>query len=273
MGNEVERCYLMGCTASFSLPKELGEGFHLFSTKTITPLHKESAQIHAACPYCLELTGCEEGHAISILGSVLYGIRLASDCSIQLVGFDSSSSGPYTPSYSPQSIWGHCDEKLREDAVNFAVRHSDVLAKHSAPERFNRFSNAIRLHQAGMTTHDCDLALLGFIGSLESLFSTSPQELSFRLSLAISKFLGDDPDSQKAFFKNAKELYTTRSKLAHGAKIDDSEEQAAIEIVEYWVPKAESINRTCLKRILEDDLVDVFLSEGRLNQFLEDLLF
>ena len=106
------------------------------------------------------------------------------------------------------------------------------------PETFNRVSNALRLYHAAQRSAQPDFALLGFIGCLESLFSVATQELSFRLCLTISKFSRDTSAEQRAYFVNLKRLYAIRSKIAHGDKLTDDEERAAIQLVEHWVPTA-----------------------------------
>ena len=140
-------------------------------------------------------------------------------------------------------------------------------------DQFNRISNAIRLHRTAMETGNCDLALLGFISSLESLFSVSPQELSFRLSLIVAKFLGKNIAGQKKLYKEVKNLYKIRSAISHGDKIYKSEESTAIALVEHWTPLAEELNRKCLRLIFERGLKKIFESNELLEKFLLELLF
>ena len=124
-----------------------------------------------------------------------------------------------------------------------------------------------------MRTQTADLALLGFVGAIESLFSISPQELSFRLSLLLSKFLGRDAEEQRTLFHRARELYVVRSKIAHGDKVNKNEEAAAIQIVEHWTPTAEELARLSLRRVIEHGLVDLFNSKARHDALLMELLF
>jgi hypothetical protein len=131
----------------------------------------------------------------------------------------------------------------------------------------------LRLYDVSLHTRNADLALLGFVGALESLFSIAPQELSFRLSLLIAKFLRDDPKSQRKYFEQIKDLYTIRSKITHGDKIHKNEETAAIQIVETWTPRAEEIARSSLRKIFENQLTETFNSHTRHEEYLVDLLF
>ena len=53
---------------------------------------------------------------------------------------------------------------------------------------------------------------------IEGLFGVD-SEITFKLSLGVAKFLGDNPDEQRAIFQNTKGLYKARSKAVHGGKI------------------------------------------------------
>jgi len=170
-------------------------------------------------------------------------------------------------------VWGHYDATLSAETIGWVERYLGDVEPFTILETYSRMGNAMRLHGAAMQTHNADLALLGFVGAIESLFSIAPQELSFRLSLLMSKFLGDEVDQQRSYFERARELYVVRSKIAHGDKINKNEEAAAIQIVERWTPEAEELARLSLCRVIEMNLVDVFNLKARHETLLVDLLF
>ena len=60
------------------------------------------------------------------------------------------------------------------------------------------------------------LALVGVWGALERLFSSSKQELSFRVSANIAGYLESPGRERYKCFKQVKALYDHRSKAAHG---------------------------------------------------------
>jgi hypothetical protein len=60
------------------------------------------------------------------------------------------------------------------------------------------------------------MALVAVWGGLERLFSTSNQELSFRVSANIASYLEPPGRERYKCFKQVKSLYDHRSKAAHG---------------------------------------------------------
>ena len=155
--------------------------------------------------------------------------------------------------------WAHWTPLLTEDAVAFVERHIDVISKYVMPETYSRTGNALALFESALSIeHSYRLPLLGFVGSIESLFSVAKQELSFRLSLSLSKFLVTGSVNQRFLFDRARELYGIRSKVAHGDKIDTCEESAAIVLAQLWTPQAAQLARAALKKVFERNLTAVF---------------
>src|SRR5437879_1404534 len=64
-----------------------------------------------------------------------------------------------------------------------------------------------------------DVALVSFLSSLEGLFTTASDNISYRFALAIGFFLGDTRDERNDLIEAAKRVYTARSKTVHGAQI------------------------------------------------------
>lgn len=155
--------------------------------------------------------------------------------------------------------WAHWTSQLTEDEVTFVDRHIGVISNYVMPETYSRTGNALALFESALTIeHSYRLPLLGFVGAIESLFSVAKQELSFRLSLSLSKFLATGSVNQRFLFDRARELYGIRSKVAHGDKIDTCEESAAIELAQLWTPQAAQLARASLKTVFERNLTAVF---------------
>jgi hypothetical protein len=207
------------------------------------------------------------------MASVVTAIRVASDCSVSTIGYLTADGIPIQGHEADAILWGHHDPRLSEPDADFVFDHFGVFFDYQTRERYCRVANALRLHEAALLTRNCDLALLGFVGSLESLFSIAPQELSFRLSLVIGNFLGSTGSQQREFCKRAHDLYSIRSKIAHGDKVADSEEAAAIRIVETWTPEAEELARLSLKRVFQKGITGVFDSKKEHERLLTELLF
>ncbi len=268
----VSICYLDNFQPIFSIPQKISKYLTLCETNSLKPLSSISNKIHNECTYCLKLENYEERISLNLFQAFFYSLLISSDCSIKIKGYDFLTTG-YMSSRFDSFLWGHHLKELNEDDFEFAKKHHHKLTEYILTEKFNRIANSLRLHSNSLRIHISDLALLGFVASLESLFSISPQELSFRLSLIVSKFIGVDKKQQKDLFKKMKDLYIVRSKLVHGDKICSDEEQAATQLSEYWTPLAENINRNCIKFLISFELFDIFSSNKLLEAFLSDLYF
>lgn len=84
------------------------------------------------------------------------------------------------------------------------------------------FSTAFLAIDSCIWNPDPAIALLVIWGAIERLFSTSHQELSFRVSANLATFL--EPPGRPRFsrFKQIKNLYDSRSRVAHGSGIPDA---------------------------------------------------
>jgi hypothetical protein len=78
------------------------------------------------------------------------------------------------------------------------------------------FSFAVQAVDASIWGNNSALALVGVWGALEKLFSTSKQELNFRVSANIASYLESPGRERYKCFKQVKALYDHRSKAAHG---------------------------------------------------------
>lgn len=220
----------------------------------------------------LELNGIPEPQAIPTAINVVTAIRIASACSVRIARY-SFPNGDSIDGMESDAIWGHYEPDLSDSTIAWVEAHLEVLTPYVIADTYSRFGNAVRLHSSALATHNSDLALLGFVGAIESLFSIAAQKLSFRLSLQLAKFLGDTVDEQRQYFERARALYVVRSKIAHGDRITANEEQAAIQMTERWTPEAEELIRLCLRRILDKGLIELFNTKAQHETLLNDLLF
>lgn len=78
------------------------------------------------------------------------------------------------------------------------------------------FAFAIQAVDQSIWASKPDLALVAVWGALERLFSSSKQELSFRVSANIATYLENPGRERHKCFKHIKALYDHRSKAAHG---------------------------------------------------------
>jgi len=136
-----------------------------------------------------------------------------------------------------------------------------------------RLGNALLFYMNGYNSDNPDLALVAFTTCLEGLFSTVEQEISFRLALRLSHFLGESKGDKRSKFEQCREVYKVRSKVVHGAPVLKSSEAAAIYLVESIVPEAEKLARTALRKIFELHLETLFDQPNKVEALFEELLF
>lgn len=270
----IYRAYLKDVNPSFELPLKIPPNLVLQSAEEAPAIPGEADPVLRRDADCvLDVCDVEERRAMVMVINWISAVRIASACSVVVVGYCSASGSSQESTEVGSILWGHHSPDLSEDDVAFTAKHFDVFMGLLMAESYSRMANALRLHSAAVHTRNCDLALLGFVGAIESLFSIAPQELSFRLSLLVAKFFGGDSGQQRQLFDRVRALYKVRSKIAHGDKIASTEEAAAIEIADYWTPEAGEIARRSLKRIFEKKLTPIFNSRKQHEKLLIDLLF
>lgn len=271
----VGRAYIHSGIPQCELPTKITEKISLCSPESgprmfIDKEANEQGE-HASC--VLDIHDIESHLALRWAQAVVATLQIGSQTTLDLFAFWSADDGTIKLQEDGAILWGHYSEELTEEAIEFAREHTMAVESILLPDEYSRVSNAFRIYFEALTFRNADFALLGFIGALESLFSISTQELSFRLSLQLAKFLGANSENQRQFFERAKKLYTTRSKIAHGSKLGASEESAAIEIVGHWTPEAEELTRLSFKRLLEYHLISYFNNKKQHEKLLTELLF
>lgn len=269
----VLRAYLKEIEPKFRLPRAFAGHLILCDPRKARIYGLKKEHIPKGCRFALDVYAVEERNALEYALSATNAIRIASSCSVWVAEHYIPSRYSIRGDEKVHYLWGHGGPALQEEEMKFVENHMDMFREYLMPETYTRVGNALRLHSSAMFTDSPDLALLGFMGAIESLFSISPQELTFRLSLLLAKFLGNDKKQQRELFDRARGLYSVRSKLAHGDKLEKNEEAAAISLVDYWTPSAEKLARECLKRLFGQKLTKSFDSPKTHEALLTDLLF
>lgn len=268
-----KECLFIGVSHTFSLPVVTPVGLEIFDPRSESPSSNDESDPRRRSTLGLRShshTDTEFSRATSAFGDAIHFFSGQSfrscfvsspdgqlhDCTSDIIGWSPHPSGP-----------------ANDDALKFAIQNLDVLMPLNLNDKFNRVSNALRLYDLGQGEEYPDLALMCFVSALEGLFSISTAELSFRLSLTIAKFLEQRADAQRALFHQIRELYSIRSKLSHGDKICADEDQAAIHLVEHWVPFSAEIAWRYFRSLLQKDLVETFNVREIHESFLEVIIF
>jgi len=140
-------------------------------------------------------------------------------------------------------------------------------------DAYNRLTNAHRFFDNAYEQSNADMAIVGFTTALEGMLLNSEQELSFRFCLRIAQFLGSTPKQMQEIFAIAKDLYTCRSKIVHGAPVRKDSELAATYVVDQVAPSAGRLAQDVLRKVYELGLSRVFESGERVDRLFTELLF
>lgn len=97
--------------------------------------------------------------------------------------------------------------------------------------------------------------LIDYIIAFESLFTKEPQELSYRLSIRVSFFMGKSYKDRKEIFTLIKKAYDLRSKIVHGMNYDKNVEVNGESIpIQDFVSRIEELLRESIKESIKSSL-------------------
>lgn len=110
-----------------------------------------------------------------------------------------------------------------------------------------------RWSQATDRLNDVDRLIDYWIG-LEALFMPdSNAELSFRVSLRVAAFLGDNPDQWEKIYKDIRHSYNWRSAVVHGSSSSKEKELSKEGTLQVVTTKTKEYLRSALLRLLESN--------------------
>jgi hypothetical protein len=246
---------------------------------------KADAEIDAHLPQDLRevpllrivYTGQLGGPGVNKLFAFSRALRLTSSAPVLSAGtlFLEDGTFHFHPAENREWSWGPSKEQISPKDCEAAARILADTLRISELEMdvYNRLTNAHRFFDNAYGQSNADMAIVGFTTALEGLFLNSEQELSFRFCLRIAQFLGTTPEEMQKIFARAKELYTCRSKIVHGAAVRKDSELAAIYVVDDVAPFAGRLARNVLLKIYEHGLTRIFESGERVDRLFNELLF
>lgn len=157
--------------------------------------------------------------------------------------------------FQPREPYVLKDDEL-EDFIEFykKIRGLDEISfTKIALERFRRLYEKDHLEDR----------FLDLFIALESLFLESSNELTYRLSLNVSIYLGNRLGERRNIFENIKKAYLLRSKIVHGANINTDELNKSYKILGEYL-------RECIKKIL---IGKQGLGKPDLMKYIEERIF
>jgi hypothetical protein len=150
-------------------------------------------------------------------------------------------------------------------ADNKSMSMSFSMAKNYS--RIGRFSFFVKYARE---SRNLGHKILNYCSALETLFSTDNTEISHKIGERIAYFLTGDYKKIDTY-KAIKKAYTVRSKLTHGANIDNK----SIEELPDLSKEIDDILRTIMNKIMMDEqLISIFESNNQLlSNYFNELLF
>lgn len=118
------------------------------------------------------------------------------------------------------------------------------------PVAIRRFRDSYERYDSEDPERLLDLAI-----ALEALFlndEDTKEQLRFRLSLRIARFLEPDPDARIPIFRSVRDLYDMRSKLAHGATVHSLKTKDKTRLLALQA-EAPTITRRAIAKMIEGD--------------------
>ncbi|MFC1771218.1 hypothetical protein ACFLZV_04960 [Candidatus Margulisiibacteriota bacterium] len=150
-----------------------------------------------------------------------------------------------------------------------------LITQHNE-QKFNRIANSLGLFAYALYQKSENLKFVNLVIALEALYNVNPQELTFRLSIYISSFLGKTRSSKREYYNKLKNIFKIRGKIVHGQEIkkkNTSKLSKKIEVdFKSVLYDTEKILRESYLRILTTRNIDLFLSD-KLEDHFVSLIF
>jgi hypothetical protein len=141
---------------------------------------------------------------------------------------------------------------VTDSAPKYELPTSNLTAKHPRQSRAMYFINAARGQP------DIGIKIASYCTAFETLFASSPNELSHQLAERLSFYLFNTPEERLENYRRIKTAYSLRSKVVHGSTIKEEKLASVIETAEY----CDRIARSVLFRIHQEDDEDSLFSKS-----------
>lgn len=160
-------------------------------------------------------------------------------------------------------------ERYHDRIENYLFGKDSGTLKFMLNKNFSRIGRTLLFIKQAREARNLAYKISNYCSALETLFSTDSSELSHKLSERIAFFLF--PEFKKIeTFKIMKKAYLVRSKLTHGASL----EQKQIDLLGDLSENIDSMLRFILNKIMRDEnLVLVFDSDNtKVDIYFEELI-
>ena len=164
------------------------------------------------------------------------------------------------------------DSKELNEAVKLHRKH--FLADEYDDERLthlitsnSRLNRAFYWIQAGRSAPDIGERIAASCTALETLFTTSPSELTHQLAERVAYFLRAVPSERQLIYRSLKKAYGYRSKVVHGSVFKQSQLDSAITSAK----DLDRILREIMNVIIKSDVINQIFHMDN-NEFEERMI-
>ncbi|WP_438969548.1 hypothetical protein [Nonlabens sp.] len=160
--------------------------------------------------------------------------------------------------------------EIHEKIESYLADNKSMSITFSMVKNYSRIGRFSFFVKYARESRNLGHKILNYCSALETLFSTDNTEISHKIGERIAYFLSKE-FTKLDTYKIIKKAYTVRSKLTHGANIDNK----LIEELPDISKEIDTILRTIMNKIITDEkLISVFESNNQLlNNYFNELLF
>jgi hypothetical protein len=117
---------------------------------------------------------------------------------------------------------GYKNKKITDsDRKYFTPIYDNITAclnEHRAKKTFSRLGRALGLFNYSYYQYSHEIKFLNIVMALESLFTTAAQEVTYRLKINLSNFLGENSAERMRIYDTVEKILNVRGPIAHGGK-------------------------------------------------------
>lgn len=133
-----------------------------------------------------------------------------------------------------------------------------------------RIWKAFLFLQSARRQDDLAMKVSHYCSTLETLFSTSQNEITHKLAERVAFLAGDSPAERLSIYRSIKEAYKVRSEVLHGSFLTSNRICNLVDIAR----RCDALVRTVMFEILEKPtLKKVFQNDATLDSYFEDMIF
>lgn len=192
------------------------------------------------------------------------------ECSSQRLNYlhTATTGGIYKTTFSKAEILDTI--KIHEKLQDHLISKDSSSLKFSMIKDFSRIGRFMFFIKNGRESRNLGHKLLNYCSALEALFSSDNTEIAHKIGERAAFFMCEERKKIE-IFSLVKKAYEIRSKLTHGASIDNK----LIEKMPEISFEIDSLLRAIILKIMNNDsLIEIFESNNQiLNDYFNELIF